>query len=64
VPGTGVPEQLGSVVEEASPHLTGRVTDRDVPSDIDEIGISDGSGIPSTVVVGGPPTVVQGMGVP
>jgi hypothetical protein len=31
--GTGVPEQLGRAVEEASPHLEERVTQGDVPSD-------------------------------
>jgi hypothetical protein len=30
VPGTDVPKQLGSAVEEASPNLIGRVTDGDV----------------------------------
>jgi hypothetical protein len=36
--GTGVPEQLGRAVDEASPHLEERVTQGDVPSDADEIG--------------------------
>jgi hypothetical protein len=54
VMGTGVPQQLGSAVEQASPHPTETVTDGHVPSDAEEIGIPDGSKIPSTVVVGRP----------
>jgi hypothetical protein len=38
--------------------------DGHVTSDAEEIGISDGSEIPSIVVVGGPSTVAQGTGVP
>jgi hypothetical protein len=64
VPGTDVPKQLGRAVKEASPHLAERVTQGDVPSDADEIGSRIGSGIPSPVVVGGPPTGVQGTGSP
>jgi hypothetical protein len=64
VPGTGVPEHLGRAVEEASPHLAKRGTEGDVPLDAEEIGNRISSGIPSPVVHGGPPTVVQGTSVP
>jgi hypothetical protein len=64
VPGTAVPEQLGCAVEEASPHLEERITQEDVPSDTEESGIQIDSGIPSPVIVGGPPTAGQGTGVP
>jgi hypothetical protein len=62
--GNGVPQQLGSAAEEASSHPTKRVTGGHVPSDTDEIGILDTSGISSTVIVGGPLTIAQGTGVP
>jgi hypothetical protein len=64
VPGTGVPEQLGRAVKEASPHLAERVMQGDVPAEADEIRSEIGSKILPPVVVSGPRTVVQGTCVP
>jgi hypothetical protein len=54
-----------SAVEEASPHYSEPVTSGFAPSGVAdaEIGISDGVEISSTVVAGGPPTVVKETGV-
>jgi hypothetical protein len=62
--GTSVPQQLRSAAEEASPHPTETVTNGFVPSNAEEIGVSDGSEISSAGVVGGPPTVAKGTTVP
>jgi hypothetical protein len=54
-----------SAAEEASPHYSEPVTSGFAPSGVAdaEIGISDGVEISSTVVTGGPPTVVEETGV-
>jgi hypothetical protein len=51
--------------EEASPNHSEKITNGFVPSDVldAEIGISDGFEISSTVVAGGPLTVVKETGV-
>jgi hypothetical protein len=64
VTGTVVPQQLRSAAEEALPNPTETVTNGFVTSDVEEIGVSEGSEISSAVVVGGPPTVTKGTGVP
>jgi hypothetical protein len=64
VTGTGVPQQLQSSAEEASPHPTETVTNGFIPSDVEEIRVSDRSEISSVVVIGGPPTFAKGTGVP
>jgi hypothetical protein len=54
-----------SAAEEASPHYSELVTSGFAPSGVPdtEIGISDGFEISSTVVAGGPPTLVEETGV-
>jgi hypothetical protein len=54
------------VAEEASSHPTEQVTDGFVTSDVtdvEESEISDELGISAAVIVGGPPTIVTGIGI-